>query len=50
MASLVQVTPSPSKPLRQVHSKLPMVSVQLAWIWQSSFPNWHSLMSMLEKN
>jgi len=36
LALLVQLTPSPSKPALQVHSKLPVVSVQVAFSWQLS--------------
>ena len=45
-ALLVQLTPSPSKPAMQVHSKLPIVSLQVAFIWQLSISRSHSLMSV----
>ena len=43
---LVQLTPSPSNPLSQVHSKLPIVSVQLAFTLQLAISDLHSSMSI----
>ena len=47
--ALVQLTPFPSNPLRQAHSKLPKVLLQVAFTWQSSIPVSHSSISTYEE-
>jgi len=44
-ALLVQLTPSPPKPASQVHSKLPKVLSQVAFMWQLSISVSHSSIS-----
>ena len=43
---LVQLIPSPSNPWLQVHEKLPIMSTQVAFIWQLSLSWSHSSMSV----
>ena len=45
-ALLVQLTPFPSKPISQVHSKLPNMLLQVAFTWQSTIPVIHSSISI----
>ena len=48
--SPVQLTPSPEYPGLQVHTKDPLVFLQLAFAWQLCFPASHSFISAKEKS
>ena len=48
--SPVQLTPSPEYPGLQVHTKDPLVFLQLAFAWQLCFPASHSFISAKKKS
>ena len=48
--SPVQLTPSPEYPGLQVHSKNPLVFLQIALAWQLCFPASHSFSSAIQKS